>query len=868
MKFKRWLIALLGVFAMALTGVGLSTFTYAKDSFGFVTNLKPVCYIKETGAYYPSVESAIRAASTNTAERNSKDLQDTIYVIPGAHPTMYKSATLSANDQLILPYQDETYEDTGRTATLGTFADVNPGNGRDPKLLVSRLTLAPGVSLTISKGADLFIGGMLGTGPQSPTGHVAGSYTEILMSANSRIENYGTIENYGYIKTTGNDNGAYVREHAGAEIYLPMVIYDYRGGTYTSKANSDGVMPFTQFDIPTIQVYHRVDFEARLWGFVTMQASSTVFSSKPIVIGYGNDKCLFCLSSGYLSMHYRPKNTKYYTKDTGDQIKSMDSVNKTEVRISGDIALKSLQVSIKVIISVTVDTATMDCSFCHKFDIHIDSGTTTLGNRLKFLPGSMVYVHEGATLVADNRVSFYKSYYPNNAYVPYYSTKIEGATSTLTVDGTAYLNSAFGGIILANASKGRIITGSGFSAVNRTVEATNLTSDTILGVPTHTLVTENHDEPALIFKVQKEADDATDTGFTYVNFGEVAPAASSTYYSTSLDQGAGYGWCASGDLRYGVSFQLNDAGLPGSVTNPNASLTSFTLASEDTVLTPLVCSDARYQCTGFYYDAECTVPLPSNDGGKTYVFSPGTALNHVGNYNHVKIYATWLYSEVGFYTVTESYLTKEGNEAKTTTIGSNKFPVGKNYTLHGALEQFYTSSVGTNFVKVVEYPFTGYEVKVKNGATITVDTDGNSTGDKVKDWVLDTSGFADGTEITITAIQTPVVNSYKFAFKSGYSTSLSNGSGPTSIEVSSPSINNTKLRFTYTWLSGNTDRLEITESNGATAKYQNVCSAKYGGNATITCEIKVEDVVSESNIINVGKISLTTSNIYCAGYRR
>ena len=197
MKFKRWLIALLGVFAMALTGVGLSTFTYAKDSFGFVTNLEPVCYIQQTRAYYPSVESAIRAASANTAK-------DTIYVIPGAHPTMYKNATLSGEDQLILPYQDEIYEDTGRTATLGTFADVNPGNGRDPKLLVSRLTLAPGVSLTIEKKAKLFIGGMLGTGPQSPTGHVAGSYTEILMSASSRIENHGIIKNFGYIRNGGS----------------------------------------------------------------------------------------------------------------------------------------------------------------------------------------------------------------------------------------------------------------------------------------------------------------------------------------------------------------------------------------------------------------------------------------------------------------------------------------------------------------------------------------------------------------------------------------------------------------------------------------------------------------------------------------
>ncbi|MDY2914268.1 MAG: hypothetical protein SOV58_06620 [Candidatus Enteromonas sp.] len=823
MKFKRWLIALLGVFAMALTGVGLSTFTYAKDSFGFVTNLEPVCYIKETGVRYPSVESAIRAASTNTAERNSKDLQDTIYVIPGAHPTMYKSATLLAKDQLILPYQDETYEDTGRTATLSTFADVNPGNERDPKLLVSRLTLAPGVSLTISKGADLFIGGMLGTGPQSPTGHVAGSYTEILMSANSRIENYGIIKNYGYIKTTGNDNGAYVREHSGAEIYLPMVIYDYRGGTYTNEANSKNVMPFTQFDIPTIQVFHRVDFEARLKGFVTMQASSTVFSSEPIVIGYGNDTCLFCLSSGYLSMHYRPKNTKYYTKDTGDQIKSMDSVNKTEVRISGDIALKSLQVSIKVIISVTVDTAKMDCSFCHKFDIHIDSGKTILGKPLKFLPGSMVYVHEGAILEVKNRVSFYKSYYPNNAYVPAYSTKIEGASSTLKVDGTAHLNSAFGGTILANAEKGRIITGKDFKATNTTMEAINLTSNNALS---HTLDTENHDEPALIFRVQKEAD-ATDTGFTYVNFDEVSPAASSTYCSTSLGQGAGYGWCLLGDLRYGVRFVLNDAELPGTVTNPNTGLTSFTLASENTVLTPLVCSDARYKCTGFYYDAECTVPLLSNDGGKTYEFSPTTAVDHVGNYNHVKIYATWLRSEVGFYTVMKSYLTKEGNEAKTTT---EKYDgtVGEDYDLRGPTEPFFIYSASGATATITDYLFDSYTVQVNDGTPITVGTDGNSAEGEVKNWVLDSSKFVNGTVVTIKAKQpktpTNLTMSVSLSRKKLDRDTYNANDNKATVTISNGS--SSRFAFDYDW--SGTESFPVTQVTGS----PNQATYKFTGNVS------------------------------------
>ena len=159
-----------------------------------ISQEKRVCYIGNT--YYTTVEAALTAAEGNPGA-------DTIYVIPGANPTITQDCTIATGDTLCLPYEGTTYkvelnglknsDPSFNNYHRETFADAE-----ETKYLKSNVTIrgeSAEKTATLTVKGTLLIGGILGVGEgsyQKPTGHTVNNYSQITLDSYSYISNEGT----------------------------------------------------------------------------------------------------------------------------------------------------------------------------------------------------------------------------------------------------------------------------------------------------------------------------------------------------------------------------------------------------------------------------------------------------------------------------------------------------------------------------------------------------------------------------------------------------------------------------------------------------------------------------------------------------
>ena len=206
---------------------------------------------------FTSIEGALAAAGKDT---NS----NIVFVVPGTNPTIHNSCAIASGDTLCIPYEGETYngrqkesQKSGTWKTRATFEKGVPVSGDfipdssgylttpfadSKKEFVSyfkknEVTISAGQTLTVSSGAALNIGGILGWEGQIVTGQTSGKYCQITRKANSKIINNGTIDCRGYIKEAEKNSNSEIVMPKGNQgtRKLPCVFYDYQGGKYTAS---------------------------------------------------------------------------------------------------------------------------------------------------------------------------------------------------------------------------------------------------------------------------------------------------------------------------------------------------------------------------------------------------------------------------------------------------------------------------------------------------------------------------------------------------------------------------------------------------------------------------------------------------------
>lgn len=469
-NIKYFFIVLL-LFIYSLFNIGGSSFVINKEidirDISISNGAKAVCYfIKDNKTYkYTSIEKALDVAKNDNTN-------NTIYVIPGTNPIITRDCEIASGDSLILPYEGETYEDAGRSKQHNTFIDADAAGVSEYRKSLVKVE----DNVTITNNGTIIVGGELGKGAsnQRPTGHTVGKYSEILLGYNSQIinNNNAVINLFGYIKEHQSNNESLVTFNNGSKIYLPFVIYDFRGGSYSSAANSQNVMPFNIFDFPNIHSQMKFNYGSTLFGLLTVYASDNVNIPDPVSV-LGKSNSLFLMSNSCsINIKYNSVSHLYTTLDTGPTITS-SNINKTEIKINGDLNLTKLNLTF---IS-SIDTSKYYCPLSYKFKVVVESGTTTLVNKVKFYTGSELIVNTNGKLVIGNNSIFYQKYTDECTYA---SGNIlmppNLGPAKLINNGQTEINSSFGGNIETNTAGAKVITSSGFKST--------ITSDEVLSAST------------------------------------------------------------------------------------------------------------------------------------------------------------------------------------------------------------------------------------------------------------------------------------------------------------------------------------------------------------------------------------------------
>lgn len=461
---------------------GSWTFIHDQDvGFGFQnSNAQPVAFIEKDNktTYYKTIEKALESCVSSD--------KDSVYVLTGTTYTIKKDCTIPDGCSLILPYgsDNKTYKIADYSKYTGSgisqiandkFADDgidSIGNLEKPGYRKTNIIIAPGKTLT-NKG-NLYIGGVVGVSSsnsyQRPSGHTTKDYCQITLEEGAAIENASdssVIECYGYIKNSGKDIKGKVTMTKGT-IWLPMVIYDFKGGSYTKDVYKK-IFPFEIFDFPNMQSEMEVHVGAnvRVWAKITTRKSLTDGDS---FIREINDFYLYTSDTNTYSMFKTKTATSYFTMQyktpywaNGESFTKNDATLGTSIfSFYGSYSLSHLKATISLgfnigdIGEIDVDSSKYHLPLCFKYHININQGDFNVDNKVKFMTGSVLNVAEGSTLNINNETSFYTSFVDQSGVAKVYPSNLPAAECN--VYGNLQINSKVGGLIKAKSLNAKLTT--------------------------------------------------------------------------------------------------------------------------------------------------------------------------------------------------------------------------------------------------------------------------------------------------------------------------------------------------------------------------------------------------------------------------
>ncbi len=452
----RGIIALLTTL-LATSCMGFSKYIVDKSELSESITIKTdsttraVCYNDTTNVKYLTIEKALdqaKSGETVYVYPSLKNSDGTIYTI-----TITRDCEIKSGVTLTLPFESTTY--LKRSKITEEFADRDADNVA--KNRVTQVVLNE--KITITNNGSLLVGGELGIGEgnQRPTGHTAGKYSEITMYPESKIENNGSMEIYGYIKESASDNGSKIDHGGKSTTKLPFVFYDYRGGTYCSKSESNGIFPLNAFDMPNCQAYQTFASGAKVIGCATLFALNMINDANCTILS-NDDNGFFVLSSGNVSIKYSPSSANFssrygfFTTNDCKADVTPSTANYTTIETNGDFTLNKMVVS-------TYDSSEYFCPIPQKFKIIVKGGEFKILYKTKFLSGSSLSICEGAKVTIKAETSFYQGYIPQitvgtntNIYPSLGAAKFQTAGIVNIEDG------GFGGLIEITGSTAQLNT--------------------------------------------------------------------------------------------------------------------------------------------------------------------------------------------------------------------------------------------------------------------------------------------------------------------------------------------------------------------------------------------------------------------------
>ena len=333
----------------------------------------PVFFADGTTKLFESLDAATSYASSSTNKT---------VTLAGDGTLAAGNYTIPAGVSLNIPYD-----------AAGTLCTTRPSKHENAYTNPSVFR-----TLNMADGANLTVNGTLSLSAQmsSKYGHngaPSGPLPFIKMAKNSKItvESGAAMYVYGFITGSGS-----VEVQSGATVYECFQIADYRGGDATStivgKDDEYGVFPFNQYYIQNVEVPMTIHAGATEYGFTALYVTMAgVQESDVPFIGASNS--MFILNSGYI--------VKDYVEGTG----------RLSVKLYGDVAVSTMSMSMKVSLigNLTIDSSKYALPIAQHLTLSVESGNITMDQSVAFLPGSELYIREGATcrLGANQKIIIY-----------------------------------------------------------------------------------------------------------------------------------------------------------------------------------------------------------------------------------------------------------------------------------------------------------------------------------------------------------------------------------------------------------------------------------------------------------------------------
>ena len=742
-------------------------------------------------------------------------------------------------------------EDSGRTSE-GNFADYteySTRNDKTPKVYCqSNVNIADGVTLT--NNGSIFIGGVLGRNGQAPTGMTVGKYSKITLGSGSSILNTGEITSYGFIKEKeGVRQPAKVSSSGNGILNLPIVIYDFRGGSFSSYAvgalriSSWKAMPFNVFDFPNVQCDVYFTGKSVLNGTITVYANDKVVTSSASLIGPSDSSSLIRLTSG--TIKYRCSVPNGYLYDDYAQGTAENKINRTKFTVNGNVNIANMEINV----GVSIKTSEFHLPFSYKFAFDFESGEINISNKVKLLAGCVFHIGQKASVNVNAETVFYQNYIPvittgrGDGYPRY--TK----SASLINDGILTINSTFGGVVNSASQQAKIITGNSFSGGVGTTEALTGQTGGLRGTE------EDHTENAMFTLIDKQFFDVDDDkkmlyGKANSTLNSDKISGGTSYTSYALGKTTDYGWydgVTLNDVTYGIRYELNSA----TAINPN-DVSSFNKTGSSIALKKLTNSSDKLLFDGFYYDSSFTKRLENNGDGNP-VLLPSVAIANLDGKNHVVLYAKWVdaskakYSFESVTSITNDHLSVKQNSSSPTS-----YILGEKFTLEKPISFYVYENLATDkgTGTISTYNFDGYSIKIYNennelvGSTIEVDKDGNSFDGMVRGFVFDdVSSIKENYKVIAIAKYT---NS-KTNFTLSVSPSSNTVSVKGSVDVSLSGVNQVfdGISLTYQWSSSNTNKATFTNST----QQSTTVKSGYTGTGWSSTTIKISCIVKDGDLL-------------------
>lgn len=656
-----------------------------------------VAYFKDTkgnNRSFTSIEGALAAAEKDTNA-------NTVFVVPGTNPTIHNSCAIASGDTLCIPYEGETYDGrqkesqkSGTWKTRATFEKGVPVSGDfipdssgylttpfadSKKEFVSyfkknEVTISAGQTLTVSSGASLNIGGILGWEGQIVSGQTSGKYCQITRKANSKIINQGTIDCRGYIKEAEKNSNSEIVMPKGNKgtRKLPCVFYDYQGGKYTASVygGETKIFPLTQYDFPNVQSKRTFNYGSKLIGYVdlfTQEVKQTKIDITAVLAARHNaddleiigptssdpkdPNSLFEMNSGSSTIVIKRNSSgNLYTTDP-----SLQPDSTTKIDIKGEVYFQSTQISIAAAgdvsiepkglsglsvllksltkqLNQTIDTSAVYFPLPWNILLAVNSNSSlTISSLMKMRPGSEIDVSDTGSLTIGGKLIVYDDSRNSSLFQcpsghvsnPYPSDK--GNAKVLNA-GTRTIKqgASFGGLISAIGNSGHINVESG---ANLTI------NDCHEGYGDYEIVLDvkNFSNPVKFTFIDYSNSPVTKSGaaITFERYYKTLRSGSSPNFETSsnerkLEQGttyssyqsnSGFGWWSGSHDRYGIQFVYqDDEGNEVQIKdNPNSGVEYLTNNGSDIALQAVTPVDtAAWTFGGFFYDKNCSVLVTDN----------------------------------------------------------------------------------------------------------------------------------------------------------------------------------------------------------------------------------------------------------------